>query len=36
MLVHSDLQYDVMISALLPASGPPLPNGERPHWSPLP
>ena len=29
------LQYDVRVSGLLPASAPPLPNGERPHWSPL-
>jgi glyoxylase-like metal-dependent hydrolase (beta-lactamase superfamily II) len=31
----TDLQYDVRVSALLPASAPPLPNGELPHWSPL-
>jgi glyoxylase-like metal-dependent hydrolase (beta-lactamase superfamily II) len=29
------LQYDVKVSGLLPATGEPLPNGERPHWSPL-
>jgi glyoxylase-like metal-dependent hydrolase (beta-lactamase superfamily II) len=31
----SSLQYDVMISGLLPANAAPMPNGERPHWSPL-
>jgi glyoxylase-like metal-dependent hydrolase (beta-lactamase superfamily II) len=31
----TDLRYDVLVSGLLPASGEPLPNGERPHWSPL-
>lgn len=29
------LRYDVLVSGLLPASGAPLPNGERPRWSPL-
>jgi glyoxylase-like metal-dependent hydrolase (beta-lactamase superfamily II) len=31
----STLQYDVMVSGLLPTSAPPMPDGERPHWSPL-
>jgi glyoxylase-like metal-dependent hydrolase (beta-lactamase superfamily II) len=29
------LQYNIKVSGLLPASGAPMPNGERPHWSPL-
>jgi hypothetical protein len=36
MSESSQLQYDVLISGLLPANDAPLPNGERPHWSPLP
>ena len=32
---ESTLQYDVMVSGLLPTSAPPMPDGERPHWSPL-
>lgn len=35
MSVHGPLQYDVKVSGLLPAAGEPMPNGERPHWSPL-
>jgi glyoxylase-like metal-dependent hydrolase (beta-lactamase superfamily II) len=31
----TQLRYDVLISGLLPAVAEPLPNGERPHWSPL-
>ena len=31
----STLQYDVMVSGLLPTSAAPMPDGERPHWSPL-
>jgi glyoxylase-like metal-dependent hydrolase (beta-lactamase superfamily II) len=31
----STLQYDVLVSGLLPTSAPPMPDGERPHWSPL-
>jgi glyoxylase-like metal-dependent hydrolase (beta-lactamase superfamily II) len=31
----SQLQYDVLVSGLLPANDAPLPNGERPFWSPL-
>ena len=31
----SEFRYDVLVSGLLPARGAPLPNGERPHWSPL-
>jgi glyoxylase-like metal-dependent hydrolase (beta-lactamase superfamily II) len=31
----SQLQYDVFVSGLLPANDGPMPNGERPHWSPL-
>ena len=31
----STLQYDVMVSGLLATSAPPMPDGERPHWSPL-
>ena len=29
------LRYDVLISGLLPARDADMPNGERPHWSPL-
>src|SRR6516225_4468239 len=35
MSAGSQLSYDVLISGLLPASAEPLPNGDRPHWSPL-
>jgi glyoxylase-like metal-dependent hydrolase (beta-lactamase superfamily II) len=35
MPASSPLQYDVLVSGLLPASAPPLPDGSRPHWSPL-
>ena len=35
MPASNELRYDVLISGLLPATGDPLPNGERPHWSPL-
>lgn len=35
MSTSSRLQYDVLISGLLPANDAPLPNGDRPHWSPL-
>ena len=35
MSASTGLQYDVMVSGLLPASAPPLPDGQRPHWSPL-
>ena len=35
MSTSSQLQYDVLISGLLPANDAPLPNGDRPHWSPL-
>jgi glyoxylase-like metal-dependent hydrolase (beta-lactamase superfamily II) len=31
----SSLDYDVHVSPLLPASDAPLPNGDRPYWSPL-
>ena len=36
MTASTQLQYDVQVSALLPAAGAPLPHEERPHWSPLP
>jgi glyoxylase-like metal-dependent hydrolase (beta-lactamase superfamily II) len=32
---NSTLQYDVKVSGLLPAAAEPMPNGERPQWSPL-
>ena len=35
MSASGNLQYDVLTSDLLPASDAPMPNGERPHWSPL-
>ena len=35
MSESSQLQYHVLISGLLPANDAPMPNGERPHWSPL-
>jgi len=35
MRANSTLQYDVKVSGLLPAAAEPMPNGERPHWSPL-
>jgi glyoxylase-like metal-dependent hydrolase (beta-lactamase superfamily II) len=35
MSANGTLDYDVKVSGLLPAAGEPLPNGERPHWSPL-
>jgi glyoxylase-like metal-dependent hydrolase (beta-lactamase superfamily II) len=35
MSASTQLSYDVLISGLLPAAGEPLPNGERPRWSPL-
>jgi glyoxylase-like metal-dependent hydrolase (beta-lactamase superfamily II) len=35
MPASTALHYDVQVSGLLPASAPPLPNGEQPHWSPL-
>ena len=35
MSASTELRYDVLISGLLPTTGDPLPNGERPHWSPL-
>jgi glyoxylase-like metal-dependent hydrolase (beta-lactamase superfamily II) len=35
MPASSPLQYDVLVSGLLPASAPSLPDGSRPHWSPL-
>ena len=35
MSATSQLRYDVRISGLLPANDAPLPDGERPHWSPL-
>jgi hypothetical protein len=36
MTASTQLWYDVQVSALLPAADAPLPNGERPHWPPLP
>jgi len=35
MSESSQLRYDVLVSGLLPANDAPLPNGDRPHWSPL-
>ena len=35
MAANGTLEYDVKVSALLPAAGQPMPNGERPRWSPL-
>jgi len=35
MSAGSQLQYDVFVSGLLPANDGLMPNGERPHWSPL-
>jgi glyoxylase-like metal-dependent hydrolase (beta-lactamase superfamily II) len=34
-MTANTLHYDVMVSSLLPASAAPMPNGDRPHWSPL-
>jgi glyoxylase-like metal-dependent hydrolase (beta-lactamase superfamily II) len=31
----SELNYDVLISDLIPVAGTPIPNGDAPHWSPL-
>ncbi len=35
MPANRTLEYDVKVSGLLPAAGQPMPNGERPRWSPL-
>jgi hypothetical protein len=35
MTANGGLRYDLFVSGLLPASAPPAPNGEHPHWSPL-
>jgi hypothetical protein len=35
MPANTALDYRVLVSGLLPATGPALPDGTRPRWSPL-